>query len=231
MQKKSMFFVMTDDTRHCDEVGSFLEASLPRIGRRCSRHSHKEERRNLGRVIGKERRRASEIATRRAARSIVSKVNYKAIVSVMVLREGWDVQNVVSIVGLRPFQAASKILPEQTLGRGLRRMFRGQPLQEKVSVVGTEAFIDFIESIKIEGVDLEYDEMHERSKPRSPVVVEVDRDNPKKDIERLDIELPILAPRIYREYKNLDNLNVDRAESAEAATQELHRRRTARDCI
>jgi hypothetical protein len=43
---------------------------------------------------------------------------YKAIVSVMVLREGWDVQNVVAIVGLRPFTSSSKILPEQTLGRG-----------------------------------------------------------------------------------------------------------------
>ncbi|MBX3331540.1 MAG: hypothetical protein KF722_14120, partial [Nitrospira sp.] len=79
----------------------------------------------------------------------------------------------------------------------------------KVSIVGTEAFIDFIESIKIEGVDLEYDEMHERSRPRSPMVVEVERDNQKKDIERLDIELPILAPRIYREYKNLEDLNIE----------------------
>ena len=30
-----------------------------------------------------------------------------------------------------------------------------------------------------------------------------------KDIEKLDIELPVLAPRIYREYKNLEALNVD----------------------
>ena len=30
----------------------------------------------------------------------------------------------------------------------------------------------------------------------------------KKDIGRLDIELPVLAPRIYREYKNLNELDV-----------------------
>ena len=84
---------------------------------------------------------------------------YKAIVSVMVLREGWDVQNVVSIVGLRPYKAKSQILPEQTLGRGLRRMFRGQDVREKVSVIGTEAFIDFVEQIKVEGVELEYAQM------------------------------------------------------------------------
>lgn len=132
---------------------------------------------------------------------------YKAIVSVMVLRERWDVQNVVSVVGLRPFKAKSQILPEQTLGRGLRRMFRGEPVQEKVSVIGTGAFIDFFESIKVEGVELEYAEMGDQSKPKSPVVVEVDRENEKKDIDALDIGLPILSPRLYREYKNLELLD------------------------
>lgn len=207
-QKKSVLFVMTDDTRNCDEVGKFLQDRYPELADAVlvihtkkngdiSEGSSRESEEELQRL-------------RRESREIDSfESPHKAIVSVMVLREGWDVQNVVSIVGLRPFQAASKILPEQTLGRGLRRMFRGQPLQEKVSVVGTEAFIDFIESIKIEGVDLEYDEMHERSRPRSPMVVEIDRDNQKKDIEQLDIELPILAPRIYREYKNLESLDID----------------------
>ena len=38
----------------------------------------------------------------------------------MMLKEGWDVRNVTTIVGLRVYGADSKILPEQTLGRGLR---------------------------------------------------------------------------------------------------------------
>ena len=133
---------------------------------------------------------------------------YKVIVWVMVLREGWDVQNVVAIVGLRPYTSSSKILPEQTLGRGLRRMFRGEPVQEKVSVIGTDAFMEFVESIKVEGVELEYQPMGEKTGPKSPLVVEVDRENKAKDIEKLDIELPILAPRIYREYKKLNDLDV-----------------------
>jgi type III restriction enzyme len=37
-------------------------------------------------------------------------------------------------------------------------------------------------------------------------VVEVDNENPKKDIETLDIEIPVLTPRVYREYKNLADL-------------------------
>jgi type III restriction enzyme len=44
-----------------------------------------------------------------------------AIVSVLMLREGWDVRNVSVVVPLRPLTAKSRILPEQTLGRGLRQ--------------------------------------------------------------------------------------------------------------
>ena len=50
---------------------------------------------------------------------------YKAIISVMMLKEGWDVRNVTTIVGLRAYSAKSNILPEQTLGRGLRKMYPG----------------------------------------------------------------------------------------------------------
>lgn len=118
-----------------------------------------------------------ELNTLRAASRTIDSFEspYKAVVSVMVLREGWDVQNVTSIVGLRPYSSKSKILPEQTLGRGLRRMFRGQDVQEKVSVIGTQAFMDFVESIKVEGVELEYQPMGAGTGPKSPLVVEVDR--------------------------------------------------------
>ena len=43
---------------------------------------------------------------------------YKAIVSVMVLREGWDVQNVVAIVGLRPFTSRAKFFPNRPSAAG-----------------------------------------------------------------------------------------------------------------
>ena len=39
---------------------------------------------------------------------------------------------------------------------------------------------------------------------QGPVVVEVYRDNPHKDMEQLDIEIPVLSRRIEREYKNLE---------------------------
>jgi type III restriction enzyme len=207
--KKSVLFVMTDDTRNCDEVGEFLEARYPDL-RGAVLVIHTKKNGEISEAAsGKSKDELEKL--RKESREIDHWDNrYKAVVSVMVLREGWDVQNVVAMVGLRPYKAASQILPEQTLGRGLRRMFRGQPVVEKVSVVGTDAFMDFVESIRSEGVDLEYAEMGERSKPKSPVVVEVDRDNKQKDIDRLDIVLPLLAPRIYREYKVLDELDPHR---------------------
>ena len=74
---------------------------------------------------------------------------YKAFVSVLMLREWRDVKNVTTIVWLRSYVAKSNILPEQTLGRWLRRMFRWQSdVKEELSVVGTNAFMDFVESIK-----------------------------------------------------------------------------------
>jgi type III restriction enzyme len=134
---------------------------------------------------------------------------FKVIISVMMLKEGWDVKNVTTIVGLRPYAADSKILPEQTLGRGLRRMFFGRDdIDEYVSVIGTPAFMDFVESINGEGVILEKRAMGEGTKPISPMVIEVDKDNPKKDIEKLDIQIPLMSPRIQREYKNLNALDV-----------------------
>jgi type III restriction enzyme len=99
-------------------------------------------------------------------------------------------------------------LPEQTLGRGLRRMFFGQDVEEYVSIIGTPAFMEFVESINAEGVELEKRRMDRSGLPITPTVIEVDNRNEKKDIENLDIELPVLTPRIQREYKNLNLLDV-----------------------
>lgn len=46
------------------------------------------------------------------------------------------------------------------------------------------------------------------SKPITPAVIEVDKENESKNIEELDFEIPILSPRIQREYKNLTDLDV-----------------------
>ena len=206
MNKKAILFVMTDDTKNCDEVAEYLENRYPDLKNavlviHTKRNGEISESRT-----GKAKEELEKL--RRKAREIDDPGSpYKAIVSVLVLKEGWDVRNVTTIVGLRAYSAKSNILPEQTLGRGLRRMYPEDETEERVSVVGTKAFMDFVESIQVEGVEFERAAMGEGTAPKTPLVVEVDDENTKKDIEKLDIEIPVLTPRFYREYKNLADLD------------------------
>jgi type III restriction enzyme len=206
--KKSLLFIMTDDTKNCDEVAQYLELTYAELkGAVLVIHTNQSGEISES-TSGKKVEELQEL--RKQANDIDSwESPYKAIVSVMMLKEGWDVKNVTTIVGLRPYASDSKILPEQTLGRGLRRMYFGRDdIDEYVSVIGTPAFMDFVESIKGEGVLLEKRLMGGNSKPISPMVIEVDKENSKKDIEKLDIEIPVMTPRIQREYKNLADLDV-----------------------
>lgn len=42
--------------------------------------------------------------------------------------------------------------------------------------------------------------------PKTPIIIEFDNENTKKDVDKLDIEIPVMTPRIYREYKRLEDL-------------------------
>ncbi|PIV23044.1 MAG: type III restriction endonuclease subunit R, partial [Hydrogenophilales bacterium CG03_land_8_20_14_0_80_62_28] len=100
--KKAVLFVMVDDTRNCDEVGAHLEKICPELqGAVLVIHT-----KNNGEIseaasgkskdeLEKLRKEANEIDTWNSP--------HKAIVSVLMLKEGWDVRNVTTIVGLRAF--------------------------------------------------------------------------------------------------------------------------------
>jgi len=218
--KKSILFIMADDTKNCDDVAEFIEKNYPRLqGAVLTIHTNKSGEISET-TTGKKEKELQEL--RKKANDIDSLESpYKIIVSVLMLKEGWDVKNVTTIVGLRPYGSDSKILPEQTLGRGLRRMFFGQDVEEYVSVIGTPAFMEFVESIKAEGVELEKRKMDKSGTPITPSVIEVDTENPKKNIENLDIELPILTPRIQREYKNLNLLDVSKFNNKKIGVKEF----------
>lgn len=205
MGKKAILFVMTDDTRNCDEVAEYLEGRYPEL-KGAVLVIHTKNNGEISEAASGKAKDELEKLRKQANEIDEADSPYKAIVSVMMLKEGWDVRNVTTIVGLRPYAAKSNILPEQTLGRGLRKMYPGFT-EEYVSVIGTDAFMDFVESIQAEGVELERKPMGAGTKPKAPLVVEVDHENVKKDIEKLDIEIPVLTPRVYREYKNLANLD------------------------
>jgi type III restriction enzyme len=204
--KKAILFVMTDDTRNCDDVAEYLENRYPEL-EGAVLVIHTKNNGEISEAASGKAKEELELLRSQANEIDDAASPFKAIVSVMMLKEGWDVRNVTTIVGLRAYSAKSNILPEQTLGRGLRKMYP-EGLEEYVSVIGTDAFMEFVESIQAEGVELERKAMGPGTQPKTPLVVEVDKENVKKDIEKLDIEIPVLSPRTYREYKNLADLEV-----------------------
>ncbi len=220
MGKKAILFVMTDDTRNCDDVAAFLEGNYPELQGAVLVIHTKSNGEISEAASGKSKEELEQL--RKQANSIDGWDTpcYKAIVSVMMLKEGWDVRNVTTIVGLRAYSAKSNILPEQTLGRGLRKMYSGD-VEEYVSVVGTNAFMEFVESIQAEGVVLEHKPMGEGTQAKAPVIVEVDAEKAKKDLPALDIGIPVLTPRVYREYKNLASLNLDQQKYQKVAYLEF----------
>jgi len=204
--KKAVLFVMTDDTRNCDDVKDYLEGTYSDLtGAVMVIHT-----KNNGEISESASGKSKDDLEllRKQANDIDSwESPFKVIVSVMMLKEGWDVRNVTTIVGLRAYSAQSNILPEQTLGRGLRKMYSIDGY-EQVSVIGTDAFMEFVESIQREGVILDRKPMGSGTNDTGPILIEVDNDNPRKDLDELDIEIPLMTPRIFREYKNLAELDI-----------------------
>ncbi len=204
--KKSVLFIMTDDTRNCDNVAEYLEDKYPEFKNSVLVIHTK----NNGEIREDDSSKSQDELKklRHAANDIDSMANkYKAIISVLMLKEGWDVKNVTTIVGLRAYAVESNILPEQTLGRGLRKMLFEK--EEILSVIGTQNFMNFVESINSEGVTLEKRPMGENIKRKEPFVIEIEKENKKKNLDELDIEIPLLSRRNERNYKNLSELNID----------------------
>lgn len=205
--KTPILFIMTMNTKEADQAAAFLEANYPKM-----KNSVLTIHTNTSGEIkesASSKKDKEELEKLRKAADDIDKDHspYKAVVSVLMLREGWDVRNVATIVGLRPYGADSKILPEQTIGRGLRKMF-SLDTPEKLVIVGTPKFLEFVEELKTEGVEFQYSPMGKGTKGKSPVIVEVDKENPDKDLDKLDIPIPQMSPRIYREFKNLEFIDV-----------------------
>lgn len=122
----------------------------------------------------------------------------KIIVSVLMLREGWDVKNVSVILGLRPFTARAAILPEQAVGRGLRLMPNvGPDRRQTLEVIGTDAFEQFVRELEHEGVGIDT----VSDPPPPPITI-----YPVLEKAQYDIVLPLTKPRYIHEYRNLGQL-------------------------
>lgn len=138
---------------------------------------------------------------REAARDIDKPGNkVKAIVSVMMLREGWDVRNVSVVLGLRPFTARAEVLPEQVIGRGLRLMIGiGPDRTQTLEVLGTRNLLNVLRSqLEAEGIGTGTT----KGDPPKPVIVE-----PVRDRLAYDVSIPITKPRLSHNVRKLSTLD------------------------
>lgn len=185
--KKPILFLMLNSTVEADDICEYLRVKYPEeFGGDRSLVIHTDR---SGDVSKKDLDRAREIA--RQVDEGDSTVN--AIVSVLMLREGWDVQNVTVIVGLRPYTSKANILPEQTIGRGLRLMFRNMSAAyiERVDVIGNNAFLKFVEQLeRQEDIALDTFDLKE------PLVIQTIAPDPEK-LDK-DVTIPVLSPILAR---------------------------------
>ncbi len=185
--KKPVLFVMMNDTAEADDVAEDLQRKYPsEFGGDQLLVIHTNR---AGEIVKGDLEKA-----RQTARQVDDPDNpVNAIVSVLMLREGWDVENVTVVVGLRPYTSKANILPEQTIGRGLRLMFhRTTDYVERVDVIGNKAFVEFVEQLEKEE-EIAFDTF-EVGKDKL-VIVKIFPDPAKMD---KDIALPVLSPILTR---------------------------------
>lgn len=158
---------------------------------------------------------------RQVARDIDKPDNgIKAIVSVMMLREGWDVRNVTVVLGLRPFTAKAEILPEQVIGRGLRLMMQVSPDRtQTLEVLGTRNLLNILrEQLEAEGVGVAVT----TTSLSPPIIIE-----PVKERLRYDIAIPITKPSPEHDFRKLSDLRVQTLEPIGAKLATLDKKLAA----
>jgi type III restriction enzyme len=202
--KKPLLFIMCDDTDAADQITqrfntdplfeqlngktinlhTNLKGKLKKVGRgKDARYEFVEDEKAISDDDLK--------ALRKLSRELDSNASpYFCIVSVLMLREGWDVRNVTTIVPLRPYSSKANILPEQTLGRGLRRMTPPGQANELVTVVEHPAFASlYQQELAQEGLPLEIVELD-----RVPATtISIFPDEAHKDVNALNIQIPTLS--------------------------------------
>jgi type III restriction enzyme len=192
---RPVLFVMAENTQAADEVGDYLRQRPEFSGDRLLViHT------NASGDITK----ADLDIARNAAREVDGPDSrIRCIVSVLMLREGWDVRNVCVIVTLRSLTAKAKILPEQALGRGLRRMTPpGSGHDERVVVIEHDAFRDLWSAELDGGLVVE----KEDADKIEAGAITIFADEAKR---RFDITIPQLSRTIIRTETPLDTLTLD----------------------
>ena len=222
--KKPLLFIMCDDTHAADQITqrfnsdplfeqlngktinlhTNLKGKMKKVGKGANaRYEFVEDEKAISDDDLK--------ALRQLSRELDSNTSpYICIVSVLMLREGWDVKNVTTIVPLRPYSSKANILPEQTLGRGLRRMTPPGQANELVTVIEHPAFASlYAQELAQEGLPIEIVDVD-----RVPVTtISIFPDEAHKDVNQLDIQIPTLTAG-YRIVPKLEGLTLQDVKKA-----------------
>ena len=197
--KRPVLFAMLETAKAADEVGKYLQLTYPQdFGDDKLQVIHIDR---AGEVTDRDLQRAREVV--RNIDSPASTVN--AVISVMMLKEGWDVRNVTVVLGLRPYTSKANILPEQAIGRGLRLMFPedagpDKGYAERVDIIGTDKFIEFVADLeKQENIAVPTDIID-----RQPIVIVTIYPDPDKADQ--DIAIPSLSPAYERKNDTRDEI-------------------------
>ena len=195
LRKRPVLFIMAEKNAYADAIGKYLWKTKE-FGLKESEvlviHTD---------AAGEITKKDLDIA-REAARDIdKAESNVKAIVSVMMLREGWDVRNVTVVLGLRPFTAKAEILPEQVIGRGLRLMTQVTPDRtQTLEVLGTRNLLSVLRSqLEAEGVGV----ASTKTDPPLPVNI-----YPLQERAAYDIAIPITKPSLEHDIRKLSELDL-----------------------
>ena len=146
----------------------------------------------------------------------------RAIISVLMLREGFDVNNICVIVPLRT--TGAKILLEQTVGRGLRLMWRGNEFDEQkrenreliktgqepkslidvLSIVEHPKFAEFYEQLRKDGYEFAEATLDDPTKRSTGDLISVGL---REGYEQFDFAVPFIMREQEEEIGGL-HLNV-----------------------
>lgn len=195
---KPVLFIMMEKTGYADAVGEHMVDA----------YGFKEEEVLVIHTDTAGEITKTDLEKARIAANAIDKPENKirVIVSVMILKEGWDVRNVSVVLGLRPF--GSEILPQQVIGRGLRLMDRrviGPDRTQSLEVLGTHNLLEALRtSLEAEGVGVG----DTSSAPAPPVTIA-----PVKERQKHDIWIPLTKPSLVHNMQKLSTVDVSKIDS------------------
>lgn len=194
LKQKPVLFIMAEETKQADQIAEGIRkmAGFNKMDEVLVIHTNKDGN------LSKDEKKLDEL--REAARLIDDdNSSVKVVVSVLMLREGWDVKNVSIILGLRPFTSKANILPEQAVGRGLRLMRNMGPHYTQVlEIIGTDKFEEFVRELEKEGVGIGVT----KKAPNLGRYI-----YPLKTREEFNFEIPVLSSSFTRKMEGISSFD------------------------